>query len=96
MKEDLDLSADDDDVPTSESGRKAVPSIVPEKRIMAPQNRDIQQQHLLSLRARYFYASRYSRLCYERKRQLKQIESLVACFLLLILSQPTTWYQATG
>lgn len=37
-----------DEVPTSESGRKAVPSIVPEKRIMAPQNHDIQQQHLLA------------------------------------------------
>lgn len=27
---------------------QSVPSIVPERRIMAPQNRDIQQQHLLA------------------------------------------------
>ena len=42
----------------------------------------------ISLRARDFYAGRYSRLCVEKKRQLN--------FVLLILCQPTTWYQASG
>ena len=38
-----------DAAPTSESWRKAaVPSSVPERRMMAPQNRDIQQQHPLA------------------------------------------------
>lgn len=35
----------------------------------------------ISLRARDFYAGRYSRLCVEKKRQLKKL----SCFLLLFL-----------
>lgn len=69
---------------------QSVPSIVPDRRIMAPRNHDIQQLQHISLRARDFYAGLPSRLCVEKKRQLKQIESI------FFLCQPTTWYQATG
>ena len=44
----------------------------------------------ISLHARDFYAGLPSRLCVEKKWQLKQIESI------FFLCQPTTWYQATG
>lgn len=42
-------------------------SLVPEKRIMAPQNRDIQQQHLLACERQL--CQPHSRLSYERKQQ---------------------------
>lgn len=48
----------------------------------------------ISLRARDFYAGRYSWLCVEKKAVAKANLKL-SCFLLIILCQPVAWHQAT-
>jgi len=50
----------------------------------------------ISLRARDFYAGRYSRLCVEKKRQLKQIKSFFSFCFLFFANQPLGTKQAVS